>query len=118
MAKAMYYSNGWVTLDASDAATLGGYASADYQKATSAASGTIPTSGWVSNTGDYPYKLDLAISGVTATDVVLIFLDKEVADTGQDAGLCPTNESYAGGVTLFAKSVPAVAMDFSCKIIR
>jgi len=80
--------------------------------------GTIPTTGWVANTGDYALKLDYAITGVTATDVVDVVLDKDVHDVAGDAELCPTNESYAGGVTFFCKVTPTATMAFSYKVVK
>jgi hypothetical protein len=49
--------------------------------------GTIPTSGWVVNTGDYAYKHNYAIAGITATDAVSVTLDKDSHDTAGDAEL-------------------------------
>lgn len=84
----------------------------------SSGTGTITTTGWVTNTGDYGYKLDLAISGILATDYVDIFIDNDDLDTAQTASISPNNSSYDGGVTLYAKSVPTSAMNFTYRRMR
>lgn len=74
---------------------------------------TIPTSGWVGNAGDYPLRVNIALSGVHAAHVVHISLDVDQHDTAVNAGLCPTVVAYAGGVTIFTLATPAVAIPFS-----
>lgn len=75
--------------------------------------GTIPITGWVANTGDYAYKLDLAITGIESSDVIQVAVNPDDMDTATTAQLCPTNDSYAGGITFYAKTVPADTIGFS-----
>lgn len=78
---------------------------------------TIPTSGWVANVGDNTLKLDLAITGVLATSWVDITIDKDYQDTALDAEINPTITEYAGGVTLYANTAPAVAIPIRYKVV-
>lgn len=75
--------------------------------------GTITTTGWVANTGDYAYKLDLAISGIEDSDVIMVAVNSDNMDTATAAQLCPTIDSYDGGITFYAKTVPADTIGFS-----
>lgn len=68
---------------------------------------TIPTTGWVASTGDNPYKLNLAITGVTATSWVDVSIDRNSQDVALDAGINPTIEEYEGGITIFATTIPS-----------
>lgn len=79
---------------------------------------TIPTTGWVANTGEYTLKLDLAIAGILATDWVDITIDKDSITVASDAEMCPTITEYVGGVTLYAKTVPTVAIPIEWKVVR
>ena len=79
---------------------------------------TITTTGWVANTGDYALKLDLAITGILVTDMVDVVLDKDSLDVAGDAEMASTAESYAGGVTFYAQTAPALAIPFSWKVVR
>lgn len=81
-------------------------------------SGTIPTSGWDTVTGDYTKRYSYAITGVLSTDIVDIYLDKDSQDTALDAEICPTSESYNGGVYIYAKTVPTTSISFSYTILR
>ena len=74
---------------------------------------TIPTTGWVSNTGDYAYKLDMAISGILSTDLVEVSIDKDSLDDAFSTQLCSTVESFTSGITFYAKTIPTVAMPFT-----
>lgn len=80
--------------------------------------GTIATTGWETVSGDYTKRYTFAITGVTATDVVSVAIDKDAHDVVQAADFCPTNESYAGGIYLYAKSIPASAIDFSYIVFK
>lgn len=80
--------------------------------------GTITTTGWVANTGDYPLKLDLAVTGILATDSVDVFINNDDQDVAQDAELSPNNDSYAGGITFYAKNTPAATIGFAFRRLR
>ena len=75
--------------------------------------GTITTTGWVANTGDYAYKLDLAITGIELSDVIMVAVNLDNMDIATTAQLCPTIDSYAGGLTFYAKAVPTDTIGFS-----
>ena len=80
--------------------------------------GTIPTTGWIASTGDYAYKLNIALAGVTSADNVLVMIDKDALDDASDCGLSATNESYAGGFTVYAESIPATTIAYSYVVIK
>lgn len=80
--------------------------------------GTIPITGWTTVTGDYVKRYAFAISGALATDTININIDKDALDVAQDAEICATSESYAGGVYIYAKTTPASAIPFSYVILR
>lgn len=77
---------------------------------------TIPTSGWASNTGDYAYKLDLAITGMTAEKVLSIFPSPNDIDVAVAADMCPTVDTYTGGITFYAKRVPTASIGITYMI--
>lgn len=80
--------------------------------------GTITTTGWVANTGDYPLKLNLAVTGILTTDSVDVFINNDDQDVAQDAELSPNNDSYAGGITFYAKNTPAATIGFAFRRLR
>jgi hypothetical protein len=75
--------------------------------------GTITTTGWVANSGDYVYKLDLAISGIELADVIMVTVNADDMDIASTAQLCSTIDSYAGGITFYAKTMPTATIGFS-----
>lgn len=79
--------------------------------------GTIPSTGWVANTGDYPYKIDVAISDVTVNDIVDTSIAPNDADIVFEAEICPTIDSYDGGITIYAKRVPTASISFTYMIV-
>lgn len=79
---------------------------------------TIPNTGWVANTGDYVYKLNITISGVLATDEVNVNILPDDLDVAQAAQLAPYVEEYAGGITLYCKVVPTATMSAKYTIWR
>lgn len=75
------------------------------------ASITIPTTGWGIETSDsYPNYCDIPVAGVTAKDRVDIAIAPGSMDTAIDCGLCPTNETQAGKIRVWARTVPAEAI--------
>ncbi len=80
--------------------------------------GTIATTGWSANTGDYGYKLDIALTGITSSDIVNIQLDPDKIDVAEICELCPTCESYTSGITVYAKYIPTTSIDFSFYKVR
>lgn len=67
---------------------------------------TIATSAWVSdNTYTlYPYKANIACTGVTADMFPQVVFDVDDAVSGCFAPVC---HSYAGGVSVYASNVPS-----------
>lgn len=78
---------------------------------------TIPTTGWVANTGDNTLKYNLAIAEVLSTSWVDITIDKDYQDTALDAEINPTITEYNGGVTIYANVAPAVAIPIRYKVV-
>lgn len=79
---------------------------------------TLPTSGWVANTGDNALKYSLAIIGVLSTSWADVTIDKDYHDTALDAEINPTVEEYNGGITFFANSSPAVAIPIEYRVVK
>jgi hypothetical protein len=73
---------------------------------------TIPTTGWgIDEASDsYPNYCDIPVAGVTAKDRVDIAIAPGSMDTAIDCGLCPTNETQAGKIRVWARTVPAGAI--------
>lgn len=91
---------------------------AEVSRVTAKTSITIPTTGWVANTGDYPYKLNVAISGLLATDYILVDILPDYEDVGSAAGLSNYCLEYAGGITIYAKAVPTASITANYTKIR
>lgn len=79
---------------------------------------TIPNTGWVANTGDYAYKLNLAISGMLATDSITVNITQDYLDVANACDMASYTLEYAGGTTLYAKSIPSASMSATYVIIR
>ena len=79
---------------------------------------TISTSGWAANAGDYPWKKDVNITGMLASDRAIVFIDKESLDTAEDIELSTAADTYAGGITFYAQSVPATSITFDWEVVR
>lgn len=73
---------------------------------------TIPTTGWGIDEASesYPNYCDITVAGVTAKDRVDIAIAPGSMDTAIDCGLCPTNETQAGKIRVWARTVPAGAI--------
>lgn len=80
----------------------------------------IATEGWASEetneaseeetTTPYPVHYDIPVEGVTANDRIDIAIDPASMDAAIACGLCTTNETLAGKVRVWAKSVPTAAI--------
>jgi hypothetical protein len=88
-----------------------------YVNFTKQGTGTIPTTGWVANTGNYVYKLNYAISNITSSNVVNVIIDKDAMTVAQAAQISPSNDSYNGGITFYANYIPISSIVFSYVII-
>jgi len=80
--------------------------------------GSIPTTGWVANTGDYALKNDITISGILATDWIDIVIDKDSHDIAGDAEICPTVTEGTDTVTMYCNTAPTEAIPFKWKVVR
>jgi hypothetical protein len=79
---------------------------------------TLPTTGWVASGSDYDYEYDFADTSITENDIVGIFIDKDSIVDAVTCGLAPANDSYDGGVILYASGAPSVAIVFDYIVWR
>lgn len=79
---------------------------------------TIPTTGWVENSGDDALKLDLSIANVEASYWVDITIDKDYQDIALEAEINPTITEYDGGITFYANTAPTVPIPIRYKVVR
>ena len=77
---------------------------------------TIPASGWMSDNSVFPKYVDIAISGLTADDVVCVIIPPSAA--AKAAGICTVSESLAGKLRIRAQYVPTAAITATYYIIR
>lgn len=75
---------------------------------------TIPAEGWAAETDEamasYPFYYDIAAESVTAKDRVDIAIAPGSMDVAIGCGICPTNETLAGKIRVWARSVPTEAI--------
>jgi len=79
---------------------------------------TLPTTGWVANTGENTLKYDLLITDVTVDNWVDVTVDKDYQDVAQEMELNPTVEEYNGGITFFANIAPTVNIPIRYKVVK
>lgn len=77
---------------------------------------TIPASGWTSDNSVFPKYVDIAISGLTADDVVCVIIPPSAA--AKAAGICTVSESLAGKLRIRAQYVPTAAITATYYIVR
>ena len=131
MAKMKYYNgSSWEVLDAKNADTVGGYTPAGLPISTatqtalnakaekSSGSGSIPTTDWTANTGDYALKVNVAVTGMLATDYAMVDIANDAIDLAQAAELSPNVTEYAGGLTFYCKTTPTSAISFNWTKLR
>ena len=72
---------------------------------------TIPVTGWgTDNTvPSYPHYIDIAVTGLLATDIVSVVVSPESAGVARAANFT-TTQSYAGKFRLRAANVPTAAI--------
>lgn len=75
--------------------------------------GIIPITDWTANIGDYAYKVSVVIDKIINSDIVNICIDKESIDIAASCAICPTNESYNGGIIIYAKKIPTEPIPFT-----
>ena len=73
---------------------------------------TIPTTGWgVDDASEsYPSYCDITVAGVTAKDRADIAIAPNSMDAAIACGMCPTCETLAGKIRVWARIVPAEAI--------
>ena len=78
---------------------------------------TIPTTGWGNDsTARYPRYCDIAVSGLTANDVVRVYLPAAAQSAAIACGLCPVCETLAGKVRLRAAIPPTSAISAQIRV--
>lgn len=89
--------------------------SAKYDKPIQASSLSVATSAWASDSTytDYPYRATVAIADVTATMIPYVTFIPSDAISGI---LCPVANSYAGGIYIYAASIPSAAVSIASVI--
>lgn len=72
---------------------------------------TIPTSGWGTDSScpSHPNYIDIAISGLTADDIVEVNVAPSSVEVARAADFT-TTQSYAGKLRLHCKTVPTAAI--------
>lgn len=77
---------------------------------------SVATSAWVADETytDYPYRATIPLTGVTAASFAEVVLSPADAVSGAYAPVC---ETYAGGIYLYANTVPSAAMTIPAIVI-
>lgn len=73
---------------------------------------TIPTTGWgVDEASEsYPNYYDITVAGVTAKDRADIAIAPDSMDIAVACEMCPTNQTMAGKIRVWARTVPTDAI--------
>ena len=72
---------------------------------------TIPTTGWTdSDSTRYPKCYEIVAESVTEADRADIMIAPSSMDTAAKCDLCPTSQTVAGKIRIWAKSVPEAAI--------
>lgn len=81
---------------------------------------TIPNTGWVtdSTVTGYTAYVDVTVSGLTASDVVVVMIAANSASVADAACLCGACESLAGKLRIRAKHTPTAALSAVYYIVR
>lgn len=81
-------------------------------------SGTITTSGWQANSGDFQFKINISIAGMLSTDKVDVFINNDDLNVAMDSELSPNVDSFDGGLTFYCKTQPAAPITFEYRRLR
>lgn len=77
---------------------------------------SVATSAWASSgITAYPYKADIAVTGITANDYPTVAFGQAEAVSGNYSPECDTS---AGTLTIYAKAVPSAAITITYMIIQ
>ena len=81
---------------------------------------TIPNTGWVtdSTVTGYTAYMDVTVSGLTASDVVVVMIAAKSSSVADTACLCGACESMAGKLRIRAKHTPTAALSAVYYIVR
>jgi len=79
---------------------------------------TGTTSWTTTTTAGFARFKDVAIAGVTATMYPEVFFTAASYTIAQDAEIGPYCETYAGGIRLFAQSIPTGTVTFDYVVVR
>lgn len=81
---------------------------------------TLPAGGWSASTDitDYGYSCTVSLAGVTAADSAESVLQPGSITAASDCGLCAIADIGGGGVTYYAKAVPASDISMQVRIIQ
>ena len=86
----------------------------------SAASISIPSS-WQTistQTSAYKYYYDITVTGIDNSDLPIVTIAPNSLEVASACGFCPTCESLANKIRVFAKSQPSSAITVSCWVIK
>ena len=73
----------------------------------------IPATGWRDGEGAYRYAIDIPVDGLEAGMPINISLPSSAVDAAGLCGLCPTAQSLAGAVRVWAKAIPTEDIEAS-----
>ena len=82
---------------------------------------TIASNAWTKNsaeTSEFVYYADIAVSGLTANDYVLVDLNRASQSIVADANLCLSGETLAGKIRVFSEKIPAATIGGQYTIIK
>lgn len=81
--------------------------------------GIIEMTGWsVLTNNKYKYSKNVSVYLLTSDNIINITIDKDSLDVALNAGISSTNESYAGGFTIYSMRIPESAIDFTYTILK
>lgn len=78
---------------------------------------TITNAGWVADTTNGGVKKTMTIAGISATDIIDLYLTVASSSVAKDCGFSGTLESGAGTITFYADSIPSgsITGDYTVK---
>ena len=82
---------------------------------------TIPSTGWkeaLDEDTPFPLYCDVTLAGVTAQDVVDVYIAPAGAEVAEECGLSSVSETVAGAVRLRAEMAPSEGVKAECRIIK
>lgn len=74
---------------------------------------TIATSAWHRNaaeTSEFVYYADITVNGLTANDYAEVNFTRASQSVLSEANLCPTGDTMAGKIRLYAENVPSASV--------